>query len=101
MNYLIRIKLTLSGLFTLTLVCSGLLPAAQAVSPAPDGGYPGGNTAEGQSALLNLTTGAYNTAVGVFSLESDSIGKFNTGLGAGRFSPIRQMRIQPLALERF
>jgi uncharacterized coiled-coil protein SlyX len=56
---------------------------AQAVSPAPDGGYPGGNTAEGQNALLSLTSGAYNTGVGVFSLESNTGGKFNTGVGAG------------------
>ena len=42
----------------------------QAVSPAPDGGYPGLNTAEGQNALLGLTTGEGNTAVGWFSLRS-------------------------------
>ena len=55
----------------------------QAVSPAPDGGYPGGNTAEGQNALLSLTTGTYNTAVGFLSLRSDTSGNFNTGAGAG------------------
>jgi len=55
----------------------------QAVVPAPDGGYPGGNTAEGQSALLSLTTGGFNTAVGFFSLRSDTIGSFNTAIGAG------------------
>jgi trimeric autotransporter adhesin len=55
----------------------------QAVNPPPDGGYPGGNTAEGQNALLGLTTGTYNTAVGVFSLLSFTNGKFNTGVGAG------------------
>ena len=27
------------------IVCIGLLPGAKALSPAPDGGYPGGNTA--------------------------------------------------------
>jgi hypothetical protein len=59
------------------------LPQVQAVSPAPDGGYPGGNTAEGQSALLGLTTGGFNTAVGFFSLRSDTAGAFNTGIGAG------------------
>src|SRR5215468_6279751 len=59
-----------------------LSPIAQGVSPAPDGGYPGGNTAEGQSALLGLTTGTYNTAVGVFSLQSLTEGQFNTGVGA-------------------
>jgi hypothetical protein len=31
------------------IFCVGLLPGAQAVSPAPVGGYPGGNTAEGQN----------------------------------------------------
>ena len=55
----------------------------QAVNPPPDGGYPGGNTAEGQHALLDLTTGTYNTAVGLYSLLSNTTGKFNTGVGAG------------------
>src|SRR6266542_7102612 len=60
-----------------------LLPLAQAVLPAPDGGYPGGNTAEGQNALFGLTTGGYNTAVGLFSLRSNTTSSFNTALGAG------------------
>jgi hypothetical protein len=60
-----------------------LVPIAQAVTPPPDGGYPGGNTAEGQAALLSLTTGGFNTAVGFFSLRSNSIGTFNTATGAG------------------
>ena len=73
-------------IFTAILLALGFLlsPTAQAVIPAPDGGYPGGNTAEGQNALLSLTTGTYNTAVvGVFSLESDATGAFNTATGAG------------------
>jgi hypothetical protein len=60
-----------------------LLPNAKAVSPAPDGGYSGGNTAEGQNALLSLTIGTYNTAVGLFSLLSNTEGGFNTAVGAG------------------
>ena len=60
----------------------GLCPIARAVVPAPDGGYPGGNTAEGQNALLSLTTGGFNTAVGYFSLRSDTTGSFNTAVGA-------------------
>jgi hypothetical protein len=63
--------------------CSALFPIAQAVNPPPDGGYPGGNTAEGSAALFSLTTGTYNTAVGLFSLRSSREGKFNTGVGAG------------------
>jgi hypothetical protein len=65
------------------LACFALLPKAQAVSPPPDGGYPGGNTAEGHNALLSLTTGTYNTAIGLFSLEINTEGNFNTGVGAG------------------
>jgi len=63
--------------------CFTLLPSAQAVNPAPDGGYPGANTAEGEKALLSLTNGAYNTAVGFLSLKSDTNASFNTGVGAG------------------
>jgi hypothetical protein len=65
------------------IVCLGLLPNAQALNPPPDGGYPGGNTAEGQNALLSLTSGIYNTAVGLFSLTSNMEGKLNTAIGAG------------------
>jgi hypothetical protein len=71
-------------LFVLFLIdCAAILPNAKAVSPPPDGGYPGGNTAEGQSALLGLTTGTYNTAVGYLSLLSNTEGQFNTAIGAG------------------
>ena len=59
------------------------LPPVQGVSPAPDGGYPGGNTAEGQAALLSLTSGTYNTAIGIYSLLSLTDGDFCTGVGAG------------------
>jgi hypothetical protein len=65
------------------IVCITLSPRAQAVSPPPDGGYPGGNTAEGENALLSLTTGTYNTAVGLWSLGSNTEGKLNTAIGAG------------------
>ena len=70
-------------LMPFVVMCVALLPGAQAVSPAPDGGYPGGNTAEGQAALLSLTTGTFNTAVGFLSLRSDTEGQFNTAVGAG------------------
>jgi Chaperone of endosialidase len=73
-------------IITTILLALGLfaLPhRTQAVSPAPDGGYPGGNTAEGQSALLSLTSGTYNTALGLFSLESNTDASFNTAIGAG------------------
>jgi len=54
----------------------------QAVTPAPDGGYPGNNTAEGQDALFSLTTGVDNTAIGSNALFSNTTGFFNTAIGS-------------------
>lgn len=60
-----------------------LLPQMQAVTPPPDGCYPGFTTAEGCDALNSLTTGSANTALGWRSLLSNSTGSFNTAVGAG------------------
>jgi len=80
-------------LITFALVCLASVQNAQAVSPAPDGGYPGNNTAEGQDALLSLTTGVNNTAVGWFSLKSNRRGQLNTAVGAGTlFSTVAASR---------
>jgi trimeric autotransporter adhesin len=54
---------------------------ASGVTPPPDGGYPGYNTAEGQNALFSLTTGPWNTALGAYSLYSDTTGRANTAVG--------------------
>src|SRR6266498_2817815 len=84
MNPLIQLKMTtLALLVQLVFVCVALCPMAHAVVPAPDGGYPGGNTAEGQNALLSRTTGIYNTGIGIYSLLSLTEGSFCTGVGAG------------------
>ena len=68
-------------LISFLLGCFALSPVAQAVVPAPDGGYPNNNTAEGDVALLSLTTGADNTAVGLGALASDLVGSDNTAVG--------------------
>ena len=68
------------------LIIFALVQNTQAVSPPPDGGYPGGNTAEGQNALLSLTSGTYNTAVGFASLKSNTIGNVNTAIGVNALS---------------
>ena len=82
MNPLIRLKKA-APVFFVALVCFGFLPTMQAVSPTPDGGYPGGNTAEGGSgALFSLTTGTNNTAVGSSALFSLTTGIQNTAVGA-------------------
>jgi hypothetical protein len=65
----------------IALVCFGFLPIARAVTPAPDGGYPGNNTAEGDDALFSLTTGVNNTALGFKALYSDTDGPGNTATG--------------------
>jgi trimeric autotransporter adhesin len=82
MNPLIQLKKA-APVFFVALVCFGCLPTMQAVSPTPDGGYPGGNTAEGGSgALFSLTTGTNNTAVGSSALFSLTTGIQNTAVGA-------------------
>jgi hypothetical protein len=65
------------------IVCLAISPNSHAVIPPPDGGYAGGNTAEGQNALFSLTTGLYNTAAGYLALKSNTTGQFNTAIGAG------------------
>jgi len=84
-------------LIALALVCFAFLPRMQAVSPAPDGGYPNFNTAEGAKALFSLTTGSANTAVGWFSLFSDTTGSFKPLRARARYFSIPQREIQPLA----
>ena len=88
MNPLIQLKTTSPLLIALALLCFGLLPGAQAVVPPPDGGYGPpdygvGNTAEGEEALLNLSSGGFNTAAGYRTLFSNTTGNFNTAVGAG------------------
>ena len=84
MNPLIQCKTTILPLLIAgVLACFGHLPKAEAVVPAPDGGYPGANTAEGTNALFNLTSGIANTAVGSSALLHDTSGSYNVGIGSG------------------
>ena len=81
----IRMKnqnITLTSII-LALGCFAFLPKTQAVSPPPDGCYPGFTTAEGCNALESLTSGAANTGLGWYSLFGTTTGSFNTGVGAG------------------
>jgi hypothetical protein len=72
----------ISSAFALfAFACFALSPQARAVDPPPDGGYPNQNTAEGEDALFNLTTGYNNTAVGFHALFSDVAGHSNTAVG--------------------
>ena len=65
------------------LACFGFSPRAQAVITDPEDCFPGGNTAAGEGALLNLKEGVFNAAFGWFSLNAVIAGGFNTALGAG------------------
>jgi endosialidase-like protein len=73
------------GLFLIPLVLAAfvLSPTVQAqLSPPPDGGYDGDNTAEGTDALFSLTTGPDNTAIGFDALYSNTTGDSNTATGS-------------------
>jgi len=71
------------GFLLIALAWFALSPPAQAVTPPPDGGYPGFNTAEGYLALNSLTTGLNNTATGSYALASLTSGSGNTATGSG------------------
>jgi hypothetical protein len=68
---------------TISLIgaCALAITTARAVTPPPDGGYPNDNTAEGQDALFNLTTGSANTAIGSDALYLNTTGVDNTATG--------------------
>ena len=70
-------------LIPLILVCFAFAPQTRAVSPAPDGAYPGFNTAEGDHALFLLFGGFGNSAFGWYSNFAAVGANFNTGAGAG------------------
>ena len=74
-----RNNITTAILLALGLVA--LCPTAQAVSPAPDGGYAGNNTAEGTSALFSLSSGVDNTGLGFQALFHNTTGNYNTAEG--------------------
>jgi Chaperone of endosialidase len=83
MNPTIQLKQTTSVfLVALLLTCFAIPWIAQAVVPAPDGGYPGDNTAEGNNALFNLTSGINNTAVGAGALHDNTTGGYNVAIGS-------------------
>ena len=82
-NITMQIRNHIITMTLLTLGCLALCPPAEALTPPPDGGYPGGNTAEGQNALSGPTISGYNTAIGFYSLASLTDGGYNTGVGAG------------------
>jgi trimeric autotransporter adhesin len=72
---------TLSLAF-IPLLYFSLSVTAQAVTPAPDGGYAGENTAEGLAALFSLTTGHNNTANGFQALFKNTTGNWNVAIGS-------------------
>jgi Chaperone of endosialidase len=74
-------------LIPFVLTALALSPTAQAqLSPPPDGGYAGNNTAEGTDALFSLTTGMDNTAIGFDALYGNTTGDSNTATGSGALS---------------
>src|SRR4051812_42616759 len=60
------------------------LSPARAVTPPPEGGYAGDNTALGNNALFSLNTsqGFYNVAAGSAALYWNTTGGGNTAIGS-------------------
>ena len=79
----VTFRCSLLIILPLALTCFGLAPAPNAfgVTPAPDGAYPGANTAEGQNALQSLTSGIHNTALGYQTLFNNTTGHDNMASG--------------------
>ncbi len=75
---------------TFLIACLVVASSAQALTPAPDGGYPFQNTAEGEDALFKFLLGGYygNTAVGYHALYSTDRGSYNTAVGNGALSSL-------------
>jgi hypothetical protein len=72
-----------SGFFILAVAfcCCALSSALNAGCPNPPGVCGGQNTAVGQDALFNVTTGVWNVGVGVQALFHDTFGDQNTAVG--------------------
>ena len=68
-------------LLALVLASFALPQTGPAVTPAPDGGYPNRNTAEGEDALFSLTDVEINTATGEQALFHNTTGYNNTANG--------------------
>jgi hypothetical protein len=85
MNSMNRSTTRATFVVALAMACFLLPPNARAISPPPDGGYPGGNTATGNAALFN-NDGSNNTANGADALFANTTGFNNTAMGNGALS---------------
>jgi hypothetical protein len=91
MNPFIQFKGTIPsnsiyGLLLTAFALTGFGPLPSKVCgvvPAPDGGYPGANTAEGDGALQSLTSGVSNTAFGFDAFSDNGAGNHDTAIGIG------------------
>jgi hypothetical protein len=99
-NYLKRVMPSLPSVVFM-LAWFGIAPLVRAVVPAPDGGYPGFNTAEGQNALFNLTTGIGNTAVGWFRSGGTRTAATTPLSARERSFSTLERKTLPLARQRF
>jgi hypothetical protein len=83
------------------IACLRVLPAMHSVVPSLDGCYPNYTTAEGCKALNFLTAGAGNTAVGWYSLFSNTDASFNTGVRRGALASTTETSIRQWARQHF
>ena len=78
--------LRVAPILTVTSFAFLVIATVLGVTPAPDGGYAGENTAEGTNALFNLTSGIDNTAIGFDALFANNTGMENTAVGVAALS---------------
>jgi hypothetical protein len=69
--------------YAMAIAYFGLPQRAQAVAPGSGHGYAGDNEMERRAALLRLSVGSYNTAVGLFALLSNTGDNFNIAISTG------------------
>jgi hypothetical protein len=83
-NQIMKNRNTILVALLSALACFAFSPQMQAATDTPDPGpKPISNTADGQLALLSVTTGTFNSAFGFDSLVVLTDASFNTGVGAG------------------
>jgi hypothetical protein len=83
-----NILYTMLAVFALGCFMFATATRAQ-LDPAPDGDYPGGNTAVGAFALPSNGSAVANTAIGFTALWANKPGSFNTAIGTGALAANR------------
>src|SRR6266576_6860684 len=89
------------GITALTLMAFVLAQRTQAVNPPPDGGYAGGNTAEGKTPFLSSLPVVSTRLSGSYPRAATPLARSTQLSALERFSPIPQTTTRQLVRGRF